>query len=80
MEQEFTVELIGGSPWGFALQGGVDHRSPLKVGRVSHLSISPQTSISCCHLLAIKILFHNDLFFDCIIMIFFFAGDGWRAG
>ena len=33
--EQFTVELNGGSPWGFSLQGGVDHRSPLRVGRVS---------------------------------------------
>ena len=27
----------GGNPWGFTLQGGVDFRSPLRVGRVSFL-------------------------------------------
>ena len=32
--EEFTIELQGGSPWGFALQGGLDHRSPLRVGKV----------------------------------------------
>ena len=35
MEGEFVVLLEGGSPWGFALQGGVDHRSPLRIGKVS---------------------------------------------
>ena len=32
--EQFVVELSGGSPWGFSLQGGLDHRSPLRVGRV----------------------------------------------
>lgn len=34
MTVEFTVQLEGGSPWGFALQGGTDHRSPLRIGKV----------------------------------------------
>ena len=32
--ETFTVNLEGGSPWGFSIQGGVDHRSPLRVGKV----------------------------------------------
>ena len=32
--ETFTVTLEGGSPWGFSIQGGVDHRSPLRVGKV----------------------------------------------
>ena len=38
MEGQFLVAMEGGSPWGFTLQGGVDFRSPLQVGRVSFLS------------------------------------------
>ena len=38
MEGQFLVAMEGGSPWGFTLQGGVDFRSPLRVGRVSFLS------------------------------------------
>jgi hypothetical protein len=36
IKNEFTVSLEGGRPWGFTLQGGVDFRSPLKVGKVRH--------------------------------------------
>lgn len=35
MEEHFTVNLEGGRPWGFTLQGGTDFRSPLRVGRVT---------------------------------------------
>ena len=38
MEGQFLVAMEGGSPWGFTLRGGVDFRSPLRVGRVSFLS------------------------------------------
>ena len=38
MEGQFLVAMEGGSPWGLTLQGGVDFRSPLRVGRVSFLS------------------------------------------
>ena len=38
MEGQFLVAMEGGSPWGFTLQGGVDFRSPLRVGRVSLIS------------------------------------------
>ena len=38
MEDQFTVNLEGGRPWGFTLQGGTDFRSPLRVGRVSLFS------------------------------------------
>lgn len=31
---DFVVNLEGGGPWGFTLQGGADFRSPLKVGKV----------------------------------------------
>ena len=38
MEGQFLVVMEGGSPWGFTLQGGVDFRLPLRVGRVSLIS------------------------------------------
>lgn len=31
----FTVQMEGGGPWGFSLQGGADFRSPLRISRVS---------------------------------------------
>ncbi|KAI6656682.1 Dual specificity phosphatase [Oopsacas minuta] len=34
-EESRTVQLIGGSPWGFSIQGGADFRAPLKVTKVS---------------------------------------------
>ena len=34
-ESERSVELSGGSPWGFSIQGGADFRAPLKVTKVS---------------------------------------------
>ena len=34
-EQDRSVELRGGSPWGFSIQGGADFRAPLKVTKVS---------------------------------------------
>ena len=33
--ESFSVSLEGGAPWGFSIQGGLDHRSPLRVGKVS---------------------------------------------
>ena len=34
-EEERQVELTGGSPWGFSIQGGADFGAPLKVTKVS---------------------------------------------
>ena len=39
------VAMEGGCPWGFTLQGGVDFRLPLRVGRVNFLN-QPRT-LSC---------------------------------
>ena len=47
MEGQFQVALEGGSPWGFTLQGGVDFRSPLRVGKVS-LKIYPASGDPAC--------------------------------
>lgn len=33
-DRQFTVTLEGGRPWGFSLQGGLEFRSPLRVGKV----------------------------------------------
>ena len=33
-DRQFTVMLEGGRPWGFSLQGGLEFRSPLRVGKV----------------------------------------------
>lgn len=36
---DFNVVIEGSRPWGFTLQGGVDFRSPLVVGKVSHVAM-----------------------------------------
>lgn len=33
-DRQYTVMLEGGRPWGFSLQGGLEFRSPLRVGKV----------------------------------------------
>ncbi len=33
------VTLAGGAPWGFTLRGGLEHREPLLITKVSYLSI-----------------------------------------
>ena len=35
MENSFSVVVEGGRPWGFSLQGGLEFRAPLRVGKVS---------------------------------------------
>lgn len=39
--EEVIITLSGGAPWGFRLQGGVEHQKPLQVAKVgqynSHL-------------------------------------------
>lgn len=30
------VSLSGGAPWGFTLRGGLEHREPLLITKVSH--------------------------------------------
>lgn len=55
INDEFTVALEGGRPWGFTLSGGADFRSPLKIGKVrsaclfwqSALCITVDTIIHC---------------------------------
>jgi len=53
MEGQFQVALEGGSAWGFTLQGGVDFRSPLRVGKVS-LKIYPTIPVVILHVLLMK--------------------------
>lgn len=33
-EEEVTVTLSGGAPWGFRLQGGSEQKRPLQVSKV----------------------------------------------
>lgn len=33
------VTLSGGAPWGFTLRGGLEHREPLLITKVSHPSV-----------------------------------------
>ena len=33
--EEVIITLSGGAPWGFRLQGGVEHQKPLQVAKVS---------------------------------------------
>ena len=35
MDSSFSVVVEGGRPWGFSLQGGLEFRAPLRVGKVS---------------------------------------------
>lgn len=32
--EEVVITLAGGAPWGFRLQGGVEHQKPLQVAKV----------------------------------------------
>lgn len=32
--EEVNITLSGGAPWGFRLQGGVEHQRPLQVAKV----------------------------------------------
>lgn len=32
--EEVVVNLSGGAPWGFRLQGGAEHQKPLQVAKV----------------------------------------------
>lgn len=32
--EEVIITLSGGAPWGFRLQGGVEHQKPLQVAKV----------------------------------------------
>ena len=32
--EEVVITLSGGAPWGFRLQGGVEHHKPLQVAKV----------------------------------------------
>lgn len=35
--EEVIITLSGGVPWGFRLQGGVEHQKPLQVAKVSRV-------------------------------------------
>ena len=35
MDNGYSVVVEGGRPWGFSLQGGLEFRAPLRVGKVS---------------------------------------------
>ena len=35
MDNGYSVMVEGGRPWGFSLQGGLEFRAPLRVGKVS---------------------------------------------
>lgn len=37
--EEVIITLSGGAPWGFRLQGGVEHQKPLQVAKVRSLSM-----------------------------------------
>lgn len=36
--EEVIITLSGGAPWGFRLQGGVEHQKPLQVAKVSQVT------------------------------------------
>ena len=35
VDKDFDIVIEGGRPWGFTLQGGIDFRSPLVIGKVN---------------------------------------------
>lgn len=45
VNDEFTVVLEGGRPWGFTLSGGADFRSPLKIGKVRSTCLFWQSAL-----------------------------------
>ena len=44
-ESSFSVLVEGGRPWGFTLQGGLEFRAPLRVGKVRLLYIAACISV-----------------------------------
>lgn len=36
--EEVIIILSGGAPWGFRLQGGVEHQKPLQVAKVRRVT------------------------------------------
>lgn len=36
--EEVIITLSGGAPWGFRLQGGVEHQKPLQVAKVRQVN------------------------------------------
>ena len=36
--EEVIITLSGGAPWGFRLQGGVEHQKPLQVAKVRQVT------------------------------------------
>lgn len=36
--EEVIITLSGGAPWGFRLQGGVEHQKPLQVAKVCQIN------------------------------------------
>lgn len=42
--EEVIITLSGGAPWGFRLQGGVEHQKPLQVAKVRRVTqqLGPQ--------------------------------------
>lgn len=36
--EEVIITLSGGAPWGFRLQGGVEHQKPLQVAKVRRVT------------------------------------------
>lgn len=44
--EEVIITLSGGAPWGFRLQGGVEHQKPLQVAKVRLATQMTDDSIS----------------------------------
>lgn len=45
--ETFEVQLQGGSPWGFRLQGGKEFRAPLLIAKVSLEVLFMTQSLEC---------------------------------
>ena len=37
----FTIDMSGGPPWGFSMQGGCDFNQPLNISKVSNEYFGP---------------------------------------
>jgi len=46
--EDVVVSLCGGAPWGFRLQGGVEHQRPLQVAKVRLATCVCVCVVLCC--------------------------------
>lgn len=54
------VTLSGGAPWGFTLRGGLEHREPLLITKVSHPSTVSDSDLRAVYLTWALLLFARE--------------------